>query len=154
MDMPDRREMLSRGIAVAGMLAAAGLWPASARAAWNGAAFDAKTMADALKALGLPAPTVSNAIELQAPEIAENGAVVPLAVSTTLPGVQRLLLLVEKNPAALSAVFEVNDAIEPSFGTRVKMAQTSNVIAVAITADGRAQYVQKEVKVTLGGCGG
>jgi sulfur-oxidizing protein SoxY len=80
--------------------------------------------------------------------------VVPIAVATALPGVRRLLVLVEKNPNVLSAIFEVNDAIDASFSTRVKMGQTSNVVAVAVMADGRVLFTQKEVKVTLGGCGG
>jgi sulfur-oxidizing protein SoxY len=80
--------------------------------------------------------------------------VVPLAASTSLAGVKSILLLVEKNPNALSAKFDVSDAIEPNFATRVKMGQTSDVYAVAITADGKAHYAKKEVKVTLGGCGG
>jgi sulfur-oxidizing protein SoxY len=75
-------------------------------------------------------------------------------VATTLPGVKRLLIMVEKNPTTLSAMFDVNDAIEANFSTRVKMAQSSNVYAVAMTNDGRALYARKEVKVTLGGCGG
>ena len=70
------------------------------------------------------------------------------------PGAKRLLLLVEKNPSVLSAAFDVNEFVEPSFTTRVKMGQSSNVLAVALMADGRVLYAQKEVKVTLGGCGG
>jgi sulfur-oxidizing protein SoxY len=71
-----------------------------------------------------------------------------------LPDVRRLVLLVEKNPNTLAAVFEINEALEPSFATRVKLAQSSNVYAVALMADGTAWFAQKEVKVTLGGCGG
>ena len=152
--MLDRRRMLARCAAVAGLMASAGLWPARALAAWNQAAFEAKTMAAALKALGAAAPAESKDVTLTGPDIAENGAVVPVAVSTTLPGVTRLLVLVEKNPAVLSAAFDVTDAVEPSFATRVKMGQTSNVYAVAVTADGKSFFAKKEVKVTLGGCGG
>jgi sulfur-oxidizing protein SoxY len=154
--MHTRREWLTDSARVAALLALAGAWPA-AHAQSTGqiqAAFDAKTMADALKALGTAAPVESKDVTITGPEIAENGAVVPVTVATTLPGARRLLLLVEKNPAALSAVFELNDAIEASFNTRVKMAQSSNVIAVAIGGDGRVVYAQKEIKVTLGGCGG
>ena len=96
----------------------------------------------------------SKDVMLTAPDIAENGAVVPLAVSTTLPSVKHMVLLVEKNPSALIAVFNANDAIESNFATRAKMGQTSDVYAVAIMADGSALYSKKEVKVTLGGCGG
>ena len=88
------------------------------------------------------------------PDIAENGAVVPVGASTALPGVKRMLLLVEKNPAVLTAAFDVTDAIETNFSTRVKMGQTSNVYAVAMMNDGKVLFAQKEIKVTLGGCGG
>ena len=88
------------------------------------------------------------------PDIAENGAVVPLTASTTLAGVKKVLILVEKNPAAMVALFNVTDSVEASFATRAKMGQSSDVYAVAIMADGKAFYAKKEVKVTLGGCGG
>ena len=150
--------MLSRSAQVAAALAAAGWLPQVALAqqggAWNKAAFDAKSMDELMKALGSSAPAESKDVTLTAPDIAENGAVVPIAVATTLPGVKKLLLLVEKNPSLLSAAFDVTDSVEPNFGTRVKMGQSSNVFAVAITADGKALFAQKEVKVTLGGCGG
>ena len=149
-----RRVMLRRGAEVAAMLAAAGLWPIAARAAWPQAAFDAKGVADAVKALGGAAPQENKGVSLTAPDIAENGAVVPVACACTLPDVRRLVLLVEKNPNTLAAVFEINEALEPSFATRVKLAQSSNVYAVALMADGTAWFAQKEVKVTLGGCGG
>ncbi|MDE2081918.1 MAG: thiosulfate oxidation carrier protein SoxY [Burkholderiales bacterium] len=155
--MQTRREMLARSAHVAGMLAALGLLPgvAAAQAAdWNKAAFDAKTMPELMKALGGGTPVASPDVTITGPDIAENGAVVPVGAATSLPGVARMLLLVEKNPALLSAAFDVNDAIEPSFSTRVKMGQSSNVYAVAMMKDGRVLYAAKEVKVTLGGCGG
>ncbi|HEU5297596.1 MAG TPA: thiosulfate oxidation carrier protein SoxY [Burkholderiaceae bacterium] len=152
--MINRRVVLQRSAHVAALLAAAGLWPALARAAWPQAAFDAKNLPDAVKALGGAAPQESKDVALTAPDIAENGAVVPLACGCSLPGVERLALLVEKNPNTLAAVFDISDAVEPNFSTRVKMAQTSHVYAVALTADGKALFAQKEVKVTLGGCGG
>jgi sulfur-oxidizing protein SoxY len=151
--MQNRRETLKQSLAVAGLLGATGLFPQYALA-FNKTAFDAKSIADAVKAYGASAPVESKDVTLTAPEIAENGAVVPLAASATMPGVKSILLLVEKNPAALSAKFDVTDAVEPSFATRVKMGQTSDVYAVAITNDGKAYYAKKEVKVTLGGCGG
>jgi sulfur-oxidizing protein SoxY len=151
--MQNRRETLRQSLAVAGLLGATGLFPQYALA-FNKTAFDAKSIADAVKAYGASAPVESKDVTLTAPEIAENGAVVPLAASATMPGVKSILLLVEKNPAALSAKFDVTDAVEPSFHTRVKMGQTSDVYAVAITNDGKAYYAKKEVKVTLGGCGG
>lgn len=152
--MSTRREMLSASAQVAGLLAAAGLLPASAQAAWNSAAFDAKSMADVAKAFGGRAPAASSGVTVSGPDIAENGAVVPVGCASTLPGVKRLMLLVEKNPNVLAAVFDVNDSIDASFNTRVKMGQSSNVFAVAMTGDGKVHFAQKEIKVTLGGCGG
>ena len=155
--MTTRREMLTRSAQVAGMLAALGMLPGLAHAqaaAYNTAAFDAKTMADLMKALGSATPVESKDVTITGPDIAENGAVVPVGAATSLPGVKRLLLLVEKNPAMLSAMFDVSDAVEPNFSTRVKMGQSSNVFAVAMMADGKVFYAAKEVKVTLGGCGG
>ena len=152
--MMNRREMLSRSTAVATLLGAVGLLPQAAQAAYNSAAFEIKTMADLVKSLGGSAPTESKDVAITGPDIAENGAVVPIGVSTTLPGVKRLLVLVEKNPSVLSAMFDVSDAVEANFTTRVKMGQSSNVMAVAMMADGKVLFAQKEVKVTLGGCGG
>jgi sulfur-oxidizing protein SoxY len=107
-----------------------------------------------MKAFGAAAPAASKDVTLTAPDIAENGAVVPIGVATTLPGVKHMLVLVEKNPSALVAKFDVSDAVEANFLTRAKMGQSSDVYAVAITADGKAHFAKKEVKVTLGGCGG
>lgn len=154
MTLHTRRELLAHSAAVAGLMAGAGLWPAAAWANWPAPAFEAKSMAAVMKALGTAAPVESKDVTLSGPEIAENGSVVPLAVATTLPGVKRLLVLIEKNPATLAAIFEVSDAIEPAFQTRVKMGQSSNVYAVAVMADGRVLFAQKDIKVTLGGCGG
>ncbi len=156
--MNARRKMLSDSARVAVALAAAGWLPQVAFAqqagAWNKAAFDAKSLPDLMKALGASAPVESKDVTLTAPDIAENGAVVPLGASTTVAGVKTLLMLVEKNPNTLAASFEVTDAVEASVSTRVKMGQSSDVYAVAITADGKAFFAKKEVKVTLGGCGG
>ena len=152
--MNRRREILARSAAVATALAGAGLLPQAAQAAWSQAAFDTKTLADAVKALGGAAPVESKDVTLTGPDIAENGAVVPVVCASTLPGVKRLALLVEKNPSILAAVFDVNDSIDANFSTRVKMGQSSNVYAVAMMADGKVLFAQKEIKVTLGGCGG
>jgi sulfur-oxidizing protein SoxY len=152
--MQTRREMLSRSAGVAALLAGVGMLPTAAQATYAQAAFDAKTMADLVKALGVSAPTENKAVTITGPDIAENGAVVPLGCSTSLPGVKRLLLLVEKNPSMMCAMFDVTDAVEANFNTRVKMGQSSNVFAVAIMGDGKVFFSQKEVKVTLGGCGG
>lgn len=151
--MTTRRDILRHGATVAGLLAATGLFPRYALA-WNKAAFDAKSVADVMKALGAGAPAESKDVTLTAPDIAENGAVVPFAIATTLPNVKSMLVLVEKNPNTLVAKFDVSDAVEPNFSTRAKMGQSSDVYAVAVTADGKAFFAKKEVKVTLGGCGG
>lgn len=155
--MTTRREALKRSAAVASMMMATGLLPSMAAAqtaTFNTAAFDAKNLSELMKALGASAPAESKDLAIQGPDIAENGAVVPLGASTTLPGVKRLLLMVEKNPSMLSAMFDITDAVDAAISTRVKMGQTSNVIAVAMMADGRNLFAQKEIKVTLGGCGG
>ena len=152
--MQTRRQTLKQSAVVAGLLAGTGLFPQYAHA-FNKAAFDAKTLGDALKALGASgAPEASGSVTLTAPDIAENGAVVPLAVASSLAGVKQLVLLVEKNPNALVAVSNVSPEVDASFATRAKMGETSDVYAVAITGDGKAHFAKKEVKVTLGGCGG
>ena len=152
--MMNRRAMLSRTTQLAGLLAAAGLLPPAAQAAYNASAFEIKTMAELVKVLGGSAPVESKDVTITAPDIAENGAVVPVAVATALPGAKRLMVLVEKNPSVLTALFDVSDSVDANFSTRVKMGQSSNVFAVAMMADGKVLFAQKEVKVTLGGCGG
>ena len=151
-----RRDLIQRSAAVAAMLAAAGLLPrpAAAQSGWNKAAFEAKNVDDVLKALGAAKPVESQDVTLTAPDIAENGAVVPVAAAAALPGVKRLLFLVEKNPNTLAGAFDLSDAVEPNVATRIKMAETSKVYAVALLADNRVLFAQKQVKVTLGGCGG
>ncbi len=152
--MLNRRDLLAHSAKVATLLATTGLLPQFAHAAYNAAAFEVKTMADLVKLLGGSAPTESKDVTITGPDIAENGAVVPIGVSTALPGAKRLMILVEKNPSVLSAMFDVSDAVDANFATRVKMGQSSNVYAVAMMADGKVLFAQKEVKVTLGGCGG
>lgn len=151
--MQTRRETLKRSAIVAGLLATTGLFPQYALA-FNKAAFEAKSVADALKALGVGAPVESKDVTIVGPDIAENGAVVPFTISTTLAGVKHMLLLVEKNPSTLIAQFNMTDMVEANFVTRSKMGQSSDVYAVAIMNDGKALFAKKEVKVTLGGCGG
>jgi sulfur-oxidizing protein SoxY len=152
--MLNRRDLLTHSTKVAALLATAGLLPQAAQAAYNTQAFDVKTMAELMKVLGGSAPVESKDVSVTAPDIAENGAVVPITVATSLPGAKRLLVLVEKNPNVLCALFEVSDAVDASFATRVKMGQSSNVYSVAMMGDGKVFFAQKEVKVTLGGCGG
>ncbi len=152
--MTTRRQMMTTSAQVAALMAGAGLLPTAAQAAWPQAAFDAKNMADAAKTFGGSAPVESKDVTITGPDIAENGAVVPVGCSSTLPGVKRLMILVEKNPSVLAAAFDVTDSVDAAFNTRVKMGQSSNVYAVAMMADGKVLYAGKEIKVTLGGCGG
>jgi len=151
--MQTRRETLRHSAIVAGLLATAGLFPQHALA-YNKSAFEARNIAEALKALGADAPAESKDVTIGGPDIAENGAVVPITASTTLTGVKQILILVEKNPSALVARFNVTDSVEANFATRIKMGQSCDVYAVAIMADGKALFAKKEVQVTLGGCGG
>ena len=152
-----RRQVLqgAGGMAVLGLAFAAGLLrPGRAWAeTWNKAAFDTHSLNDAVKALGGAPPTQSSNISMDSPDIAENGAVVQFTVASKLPKTESIALLIEKNPNILAANFQVPEGTEPWVTTRVKMAQTSNVYAL-VKADGKYYYASKEVKVTLGGCGG
>jgi len=152
--MKNRREMLKQSAVVASLLASTGLFPQFAHAAFNKAAFDAKSIQDAVKAVAAGSLAESKDVTVIGPDIAENGAVVPLGASTALAGVKQLLILVEKNPSVLVASFNITEGIDTNVATRAKMGQSSDVYAVAIMNDGRALYAKKEVKVTLGGCGG
>jgi sulfur-oxidizing protein SoxY len=146
-----RREFL----ALLSLMAAAGLLPAGAGRAeeWNSAAFAAKKLEDLLKILGAGAPQLSTEVVLMAPEIAENGAVVPLEIESKLPDTQSIAILIEKNPNTLAASFTIPSGTLPWLQTRVKMAETCNVY-VLVNASGRFYYTAKEIKVTIGGCGG
>ena len=150
----DRREALRRSAAVACTLFGCGLLPAIAVAQppWNAAAFDATTVDAVLKALGASAPVASSDVVLTAPDVADNGVAVPMSVSTELAGAERLALLIEKNPTVLIAEFDVTPSVDAHMSLRVKMMESSNVIAVAFMSDGRVLYSIKDVKVTLGGC--
>jgi sulfur-oxidizing protein SoxY len=153
--LQSRRALLRHSASVAAMLATLGLLPDAAQAQAGEArrAFDAKSIDELMRTLGGAKPTASSDVSLQAPDLAENGAMVAVGVSTRLPGVRRLLLLVEKNPTLVAAMFDLSDAVEPNISTRIKMAQSSNVYGVAMMQDGRVLFAQKDVKVTLGGCG-
>ena len=154
-----RRNLLQTGggMTLLTMLAAAGwLQPRTALAAdaWNAAAFETKSMDATMKALGGGTPAQSIGITfLQTPDIAENGAVVPIGVASSIPKTESIAILVEKNPNMLTAVFDIPPGTEPSISTRVKMGQSSNVYAL-VKADGKYYVATKEIKVTLGGCGG
>ena len=146
-----RRRLMQTG-ALMGLMASAGLISQAEAAAWNKAAFEAKSMDDVAKVLGGGAPQKSDQVILRAPDIAENGAVVPVGVETNLKATE-MAILVEKNPNAMAAMFIVPAGAEACAATRVKMGQTSNVYALA-KVDGKWLMASKEVKVTLGGCGG
>jgi len=149
-----RRDMM-RITSVLSLAISAGLLKTSAAFAadWNAKAFEAKNMEEVVKALGGSAPTISKDIMITAPDIAENGAVVPVSVSSSVPKTQYMAILVEKNPSALSAGFNIPADSEPSVSTRIKMGSTSKVHAL-VKADGKWLIATKEIKVTLGGCGG
>jgi len=150
--MLNRRQTLQHSWTVATLLGTAGFVPFQAMA-YEKAAFEAKSIAAALKALGASAPVASADVTITGPEIADSGASVMLAFGTTLPNVNRLLVLVEKNPSALVASFQVSPAVDSQFSLRIKMSQSSDVYAVALTQDGKAYFAKRDIKVTLGGCG-
>jgi sulfur-oxidizing protein SoxY len=152
-----RRTILQTGggAATLALMATAGLFnPGLAFAQqWNKPAFETKNVPDTVKAMGGTAPAESKDIQIQAPDIAENGAVVPISVTSNIPKTQSISILVEKNPNSLSASFDIPEGTDAYVQTRVKMGQTSLVTAL-VKADGKYFYVNKEIKVTLGGCGG
>ena len=144
------------GVTLLALVAAAGWWkPGEAIAAeWNKSAFDTHSLDETMKALGGSAPVPSKDIVFfSTPDIAENGAVVPIGITSQVPNTQSIAILVEKNPNMLAAVFDIPAGTEPSLSTRIKMGQTSNVFAL-VKADGKYYMASKEIKVTLGGCGG
>lgn len=140
-------------VAMAAAGAAGLLRPMLARAApWNKTGFESKAPAEALKSLGAASAAESRDILITAPDIAENGAVVPIAVTSRIPGTQQISIVAEKNPFPLAATFDVTGGVEGYVSTRIKMGQTSDVWAV-VKADGRFFTAKKEVKITVGGCG-
>jgi sulfur-oxidizing protein SoxY len=151
--MNNGRRSILKSASALGILTALGLISESAAlAAVEQPGFDEKNFADAIKAVG-GLGTDSADIKLVAPEIAENGAVVPLTVTSAIPNTQAIYIFVEKNPAPLSAMFTIPAGTEPSVVTRVKMGESSRVYAL-VKADGKFYSTSRETKVTLGGCGG
>ena len=155
-----RRDVLKTGggVSLMALVAAAGwLKPGDALAqgaAWNKAAFETHSLDETMKALGGSAPAQSKDIVfVSTPDIAENGAVVPVGVSSGIPKTESIAILVEKNPNMLAAVFDLPAGTDPAISTRIKMGQSSNVYAL-VKADGKYYVASKEIKVTLGGCGG
>jgi sulfur-oxidizing protein SoxY len=129
-------------------------WLCPVRAAeWNKLAFESKALADALTNISAKTLAESDQIVLRAPEIAENGAIVPVEVESKIPGTQSIYILVDKNPQPLAASFDFSETMEPFVALRIKMSESSNVRVVVKVAGGFFEAV-KEVKVTIGGCGG
>ncbi len=152
-----RRGFIHQSSAALGLAGIGALAPGMAAAqnapGWNKAAFETKSLADAVKAMGGSAATESKDLVLQAPEIAENGNVVRIGAQSNIPGTTQIGFVVEKNPFALTALFDIPAGTDANVATNVKMGQSSNVYALAKVGD-KYFYSVKEVKVTLGGCGG
>jgi sulfur-oxidizing protein SoxY len=136
-----------------GAAAAVLLKPFAALAAWNESAFGAKTPQDALKGIGAANAPLSKDIVIEAPQIAENGAVVPIEITSNIPGTTSIAVVLEKNPFPLAAKFDFMEGALPYVKLNVKMAETADVRVVA-TAGGKHHAATKEIKVTIGGCGG
>ena len=153
---PSRRTLLkcagAIGALTMGLVTGLVKLPNAVAAQWNKAGFESKAMADALKALGAGNPVESRDIVITAPDIAENGAVVPVAVTSKIPNTQQISIIAEKNPRPLMATFDVSNGSESYISTRIKMGETSNVWAV-VKADGNFFAAKKEIKLTVGGCG-
>ena len=152
-----RRNVLKAGgsASLCALLATAGIMRTEAALAadWNQKAFEAKNLKDAFDALGAGSRIDSADIAMTAPEIAENGAVVPIGALSKLPGTESIAILIAKNPTALAASFDIPAGTEPGISTRVKLAETSDVY-VLVKAQGKFYVTKKEIKVTIGGCGG
>ena len=142
-------EIRRKTLAALGLL----LLPLRALAAWNKEAFGAKSAADALKSLGVGAPAESKDILIEAPQIAENGAVVPVEITSNVPGTRSIAVVVEKNPFPLVAKFDFTEGALPFVKVNVKVGESSLVRAIA-EAGGKYYTASREVKVTIGGCGG
>lgn len=140
-------------MALSGALAVGLLRPLRVLAGdWNKAAFDARDVGRALAVAGLADATASEDIVIKAPEIAENGAQVPIEVVSKLSGAQTVYLFVDKNPQPFVGSFEFLSGAEPFVATRIKMGETSN-LRVVVRAGGKAYVALREIKVTIGGCG-
>ena len=152
-----RRTFLKGSLASSTVAIAVGaglISPNTVLAAWPKDAFSAKTVQDALTAAhGSASTSPSGDIKIKAPDIAENGAVVPVTVTTTIPGITDIAIVVEQNGTPLAANFKLSSDSKGFVATRIKMGKTSNVIAV-VKAGGKSYSARKDVKVTIGGCGG
>ena len=152
-----RRDFNKSLVALTGLGAGAslGALPLSVFAAWPTDAFDAETMEAVTQALyGADSAEASDAITFKAPDIAENGAVVPISVAADIDNADSVALLVANNPSPLAATFEMMNPGKPDVGTRIKMGKTSQLVAL-VRAEGKLYTAtSSEVKVTIGGCGG
>ena len=149
----ERRKALKTGggLGLLGVLAALGMVPGAALAGVNRAAFDAKSLNEAFEALGVLAPENSALVHLTAPDVAANGAVVPVTVESMFAGTEQIAILVDKNPTMLSASFAIPQGTEGYISTNIRMAQTSTVVAL-VKAGGKVYRASREVQVTVGGC--
>ena len=155
--MNNLRRNILKGAGSAGVVSVAAmaglLKPTLALADYNKAAFESKTVSGALAGLGATNVPTSGEISVKAPDIAENGAVVPVEITSSLPGTDSIAIIAEKNGFPLLADFQLMNGAEGYVSTRIKMGETANVVAI-VTAGGKKYRAQKEVKVTIGGCGG
>ena len=155
--MDEARRSVVKGIWVVGALAGAVtaglLSPARALAAWNKGAFEAQSAIDAMRILGMSNAQDSKDIQIRAPDIAENGAVVPIDITSNMPGTTAIAVFIEKNPFPYAGSFDVSQGAVPYVHLRVKIGESSPV-RVVVTAGGKHYTSAKEVKVTIGGCGG
>ncbi len=152
-----QRRMFLRGslaATAAGVAAGAGLLtPQAVLAAWPKSAFSATDVKSAMSAIGGSGNPEAGEIKIKAPDIAENGAVVPITVSTSMEGVESISILAAKNATPLIASFNLGEGAEPFVSTRIKMGKTADVVAL-VKANGKLYSTKKAVKVTIGGCGG
>ncbi len=147
-----RRHFIKQLIQICGLF---GLKSAFAWADWPARLFNATPYPETLKSLFPETDFIdTDKIHLKLPRVAENGAIVPLTITSSLPDIQKISVLVEKNPKPLSAQFQLSPLVDPTLSLRLKMAKSSAVIVIAETRDGQLFRNQKTVKVTIGGCGG
>lgn len=151
--MQDKRRKVLRGTAIA-LGAAVGMTPTARAAAaeWNKSAFGAASAADVLKHLGASNAAPSKEISFKAPDVAENGAAVPIEVASRIPDTQSIAVVADKNPFPLVATFAFTGGVEPYASTRIKLAASSDV-RVIVMAGSRAYVATREIKVVTGGCG-
>jgi sulfur-oxidizing protein SoxY len=154
--MQETRRSVIRAGGALGLLAAFGtalLKPGRALAAWNQGAFQAKSALDGMKALGITNPQDSGDIVIRAPDIAENGAVVPIDITSNIPGTTSISVFIEKNPFPYTGTFDFAAGAVPFVHLRAKLGE-STPVRVVVAANGKYYTTAKEVKVTIGGCGG